>query len=433
MKDHLPTSRPLCRTACAVLIGLPSVVLAETTVDLYGTLVPFVERASAQGATAAGLSPANGGATQLQAAAYTGTNLGARVQVRANTSNLGFRGSRDFTPLLTGFFQIESGIPIEGEGTNTWASRNSGIGFKGPWGTAVVGHWDTPYKTAVAPVAAVRAQNPYDVNVIGNPGFNVPVAVTASGRNNTRSDAGFIRRQSNIVQYWSPTIAGLSGQIAFSAGDNKTADNAVPVIDPKLYSMMLKFEIPQHLSVRYAYERHTDYFGMQSLGGTALGAATPHSTDQAHMLVGILSWGDTRVSAVVDRLKYRTEDGTAGAVNGYQRTGWYLLGQQRFGLHQVFAGYGAAGAGRCDRVGGIDCTTNGLGARQLQLGYSFSLDKQTDLYVAAYQIRNQRSAQYGAFPSVGNQASVGTNAPGVDTRGVGIGALFQFDANLYKR
>jgi predicted porin len=432
MSCSFPLRVSLLWTACAAAC-LPAAARADTTIDLYGVLVPFVENARATGATAPGLSPASGGATQVGAAAYTGVNYGGRFQVRANTSNLGFRGARDFTPNLAGFFQIESGIPIEGEGANTWASRNSGVGLKGPWGSVLVGHWDTPYKTAVAPVAALRAQNPYDLNVIANPGFNVPVAVTASGRTGTKADAGCLRPQSNMLLYSAPTLAGLSGQFAFSAGDNKTADNAVPTVDPKLYSLMLKYEIPQLLSVRYAYERHTDYFGMQQLGGSTAGAAAARSRDQAHMLVGILTVGDTRISAVVDRLKYHTDDSTTGAVDGYQRTGWYLLAQQRFGDHQVYGGYGSAAAGSCSRVGGAACVTDGLGARQAQLGYSYSLDKQTDLYVTAYQIRNQRSAQYGAFPSVGNQASVGSNAPGVDTRGIGVGALFLFDVNLYKR
>jgi len=56
-------------------------------------------------------------------------------------------------------WQIESGVQFDGNTVaNTIASRNSHVGLKGPWGTALVGQWDTPYKwatlTTVNPIAA---------------------------------------------------------------------------------------------------------------------------------------------------------------------------------------------------------------------------------------------------------------------------------------
>ena len=68
-------------------------VADDSTVQIYGTLLPFFDNARTRGATEPGLSPANGGATQVPAGAYTGLNAPGRNRLSAGTSSIGFRGS----------------------------------------------------------------------------------------------------------------------------------------------------------------------------------------------------------------------------------------------------------------------------------------------------------------------------------------------------
>src|SRR3954463_3662714 len=115
-------------------------------IEIYGTLVPYLEYAAATGSTAPGHM---GGASQVGAAAYTGLDVRARPVLDTGTSNIGFRGGIELTDDLAVTWQVESGLQFDGTpAANTIASRNSNIGLTGSWGTAFVGSWDTPYKWA---------------------------------------------------------------------------------------------------------------------------------------------------------------------------------------------------------------------------------------------------------------------------------------------
>jgi hypothetical protein len=176
--------------------------------------------------------------------------------------------------------------------------------------------------------------------------------------------------------------------------------------------------------VRYAYERHQDYFGLSQLGGSAAATtANDGSTDQGHLLVGHLTLSSgTRISAMAERLSYENADDTAGVVKSYARYAACAVVQQRFGDHQLWASFGMAEKGKCELAGGGECVTDGLGAHQLGLGYSYSIGKSFDVYAAYYQMTNERSASYGV---VGGPGAV---APGGDTRGIGLGFLYTFSA-----
>jgi len=158
------------------------------------------------------------------------------------------------------------------------------------------------------------------------------------------------------------------------------------------------------------------------MGGAAGASATNTSSkDQGHELVAAYSFSTgTRVSGILERLTYDTDDSVTGNVDHYTRDAWYLLVQQRLGAHQVFGSFGTAGAGSVKVVGGGRATTNGLGASQWSLGYSYSLSKSADLYAACYGMDNKRSAAYALFPPPGKVA------PGASTTGFGLGMLYTF-------
>jgi hypothetical protein len=224
------------------------------------------------------------------------------------------------------------------------------------------------------------------------------------------------------VQYWSPVVNGFSGRVAYSVNEGKTtATTTVPSVSPDIWSALLNYKIGA-FNISYGFEQHNDYFGLAQLGGSA-GATTTNtgSKDVGHELVAAYAFSTgTKVSAIVERLSYDTDDTVVGKVNHYERDAWYLLVQQRWGVHQLFGSYGTASAGSVKLVGGGPATTNGLGGHQWSAGYSYSLSKTADLYASAYGMNNDRSASYALFPPVGKIA------PGASTTGFGLGILYTF-------
>ena len=66
--------------------------------------------------------------------------------VSSNSSRIGFKGAEDLGGGMKAVWQVETGINL-GNGTTTWAGRNSFAGLAGGFGTFILGKHDTPYKT----------------------------------------------------------------------------------------------------------------------------------------------------------------------------------------------------------------------------------------------------------------------------------------------
>ena len=277
--------KPIAALTVAVIAGLPCVVMADdSTVQIYGTLLPFFDNAKTTGATIG--APA-GGPSQVAAGAYTGLNSPSRNRLTAGTPNIGFRGSEDLGGGLKAIFQVENQIPIDGDPAppGTWASRNSYVGLLGSFGIVFLGIWDTPYKWTTIAVGPLRGLNPFDYdNILENPGFNVPGTTTQSGRVGGKQDAAFSRRQGNSVQYWTPNWSGFSARIAYSANEGKTAIAGGSTISPQIGSAAVAYESGPFV-LRYAYEQHDDYFGMAQIGGSPGATATNSSSkDKANSI-----------------------------------------------------------------------------------------------------------------------------------------------------
>jgi predicted porin len=417
----------LLLAAGAFAVSLPASA-QEVEVSLYGNLHPFLDNFRTHDATPEGLSPETGGATQVIADDYRGENLPNRFRITSGTSHIGFRGELVLAKGISAFFQVENAVNTDGDHpvlTSPWASRNSGVGLKGDYGTLFFGNWDTPYKHPTLYIGPLRGQNPFDNTLTGNPGFNVPGTTTQNGRASSRSDAAFNRRQGNSIQYWTPKLFGFSARLAASMNESRTRENEIePSVSPLIFSGLLSYEIAS-LAIHYAYERHLDYFGMSWLGGSPGASFTnPSSTDDAHE---VLAWytfpTKTRVAAIVERLTYRTDDTAAGNVDGYQRDAVYGALQQRLGDHAIWGAFGVADQGRCTRVGQLPCTTNGLNGLQWSVGYTFSPAKTVDLYASYYEMRNGRSGSYALFPPVV------PISPGSTTTAFGLGIMFLFDVS----
>jgi predicted porin len=394
-------------------------------VQIYGTLITFVDNIEATGATTDAAR-----SNALVTVAPTAANVPARTRITCGTSNIGFRGDyQTAVPGLKVFWQVESSVSVDGDQPSTLAGRNSGLGLVGEsWGRVFVGSWDTPYKFPTLQMGAMRGLLPFDGNLYGNPGFNVPGTVTNSGRAASKNDASFSRRQGNSIQYWSPEIGGFSARLAYSVNEGKSTTDAAsqPQVAPTVLSALVGYKY-QTLSLYAGYERHNDYFGLSQLNAakasTAGSAANPSSKDEGMELVAIYTVpaSMTRITALVEQLKYHNdEQGTAGFLREYKRSAWTVSVQQPFGAHKAWITYGSAGQGSAQAYGSGSASTDGLGATQLSLGYSYALGKQADLFASYYTVKNDAAATYGLFPVLS-----GIN-PGADTKGIGVGLLYTF-------
>ncbi len=415
------TKARIIALACALSAAGGGAMAETVNVEVYGTLLPFLDSAKTQGATS---PPLTGRPNQVPAAAYTGVNQQARGRLTSGTSNLGFRGNVALVGDWKAIFQIEAAVPVDGDQgpMGLLATRNSQVGISSPYGTVFFGIWDTPYKYTTIMIAPVRGLNPFDYdNTLENPGFNVPGTTTQSGRVGAKPDAAFSRRQGNSVQYWSPNLYGFTARLAVSVNEGKTAIAGGSQISPDVFSGSLAYEMPGVFTVRYSYEQHDDYFGMAQVGGSPGASATNKSSkDMAHKLVAGLILPNTKVYGVVERLIYDTDDTAPAAVKHYKRDAWFVEGIQKFGDLGIWVSFGQALSGDCEIVNGSVCSTNQLGAMQYSIGGFYDFGKRVTLYASYFGVATDDAASYGIFPAVGN------TAPGADTRAFGLGILYSF-------
>jgi predicted porin len=406
----------------------------ESSVQIYGTLNVDFESVEAKGATAAGtIPPGSMGFTP------TGVDVASRNRVTQNSSNLGFRGTEKLGGDVTAFFQIESGVAVD-SGGSAIASRNTAIGMGSPWGSLRIGQWDTPYKTisgAVDPMYFTGIT--YTGALIGTPGFGVgPVTLGApatSGDGRTFANAGnasFERRQGNSVQYWSPTVAGVTLRLAYSANENRTSKSAsVTQVNPDIVSGSIEYDAgPVYFA--WAHEMHDDYFGLDALVPAA--QATPvaavagvpfaSSRDRGDKLVARAKFGTTQLGVMAERLRYAKEQSNAapGAFNRYERDALAVTLVQKLGAAGTLRGLvGNARDGSCSRFDGSACGTAGLGARQVSAGYSYTFSRRTDVYAFYTRVANDARGSY----QFANAAGIGA-APGAASTGYVLGIRHTF-------
>jgi predicted porin len=397
---------------------------ADSVVEMYGMAMPFVDSAQTKNAT----TPAPAAAdrpSQLSAASYTGANDPRRVRMTVGTSHWGFRGYEDLFPGTRVVWQLESGFQIDQNTGPGLGARDSKVGIQNKaFGEIFMGQWDTPYKYVSLPVNPLRAGYVFDRTAItGNPGNNVPNTTTQFTRANAKPDASFDRRQGNSVQYWSPKWGGFSFRGALSVNEGKAplAAGSPVIITPWIWAASAQYDLGT-LSLRYAYEEHLNYFGMSQLGGSVVSATNAQSKDRGHKFVVLYRIGSTRITGLVEQLKYHNSDNVLGNLSDYQRNAWYAVIEQFFGNNSVFVSYGTAADGSCGRVGGASCSTRNVGAKYMTVGYIYRMSKRTELFIAAYKMDNKSNGTYSTGPFV-NAVSI---APGADTTAAGVGMIHYF-------
>jgi predicted porin len=217
------------RGAVTVVAGLMAgSALAEVDpVTLYGVVYPQLETVEVLGGGASG---------------------SRRMRVTDQASRLGVRGNESLGGGHFAWFQLEAGFPVDEPlhlpAPMTFDTRNSGVGLQGPWGSFIVGRWDSAFK-----------QSQTSVDPFNDTGF---LGISGAALN----QGNFSRREFNTVQYWSPRVPGWRTRIDVGTREVAAANGA----RPGNYGAMIA-HVGDTSYVSLAFERHLD----QAFGAPAAG------------------------------------------------------------------------------------------------------------------------------------------------------------------
>ena len=164
--------KKLIAAAVAAAVLAPATVLASGP-TLYGKLHLSIDMKD------------NNGDSQTNTK-YDETSL------NSNTSRIGVKGSEDLGNGMKVGYLIEWVVDMDGDSGNDLNTMNRGVTLSGDWGTALVGKWDTPFKTV---------GRKFDL-------FGDQVGDT---RNLTELNI----RATNVAAYVTPNMNGLTATVAY--------------------------------------------------------------------------------------------------------------------------------------------------------------------------------------------------------------------------
>lgn len=279
-------------------------------------------------------------------------------------SVLGLRGEEDLGGGLRAVWQLEGAVALD-TGGGWLSNRDTRVGLAGPWGTAFLGAWTLPYTGATSAFDPFYPTTAGYMSIMGNGS-----AAIADHLSNT---SAFDRRQSNQIQYWSPTVAGFKLSLAYGLNEGIVTKSGGR---PWLTSGSLTYE-SGGLLIATAAEYHHAY-------------QAKDTSDRAVKFGVAYRVGAARVSAVAEHLRYGTATGKLA------RTAWYVSATYRTGRGVIKAAYGRASDGRGGATETVGAVRSGraTGAAQFSLGYDYELSSRTTLFALASRFENRRDATY---------------------------------------
>ncbi len=364
---------------------------------IYGKLYPEVTATDFSGVTAAGTT------VSTLSGAPTGVPNSGRSSLDASNSRLGFRGNEGLGGGMSAIWQIETRIRLDSGTSGLWATRDSFVGLAGGFGSVKLGFMDTSYKQVGDQLSFLGVSSGNFVsnsNILSRLGF---------GTGATGFD--FHLRQPNSLMYESPQMGGV--QILGTYSPDEFRDNPGITKNAQLVSAGVKYERgPVYAAL--GYEEHKDYFGGSNNVPAAIASPTTgltgvHSKDTAMRATVMLKFGDTTVSVDIAQMEWKETGGANGRFENYKNTRTALGLEQKFGNITGALSYVDSPEGSCSLVGGVTCTTTGLGAKQFNAGVAYSFSKRTSAFFLYSKLDNGVSSNYNntanATPGVGEDVT----------------------------
>jgi predicted porin len=425
--------KKLLTMAVAGALAAPCIALAQSSVEVYGT----INMAFGKFKYSEGTAP--------------NTPSVSKWDVAQGASNYGLRGRESIGGGLTAWFQIEQNAPMERSNdiAITPASRNSAVGIQGGFGNIFIGQWTTPWADLDAlwgigtvgfwgPVTSIIGRrettgttpnpnciNGHDSGTPGQGGVTCNAIEAAGGVGHP-----FWRRASQSLVYQSPVFSGVQIKALYQTNESKSttttgvgaaaSPGGVPVVvDPSLWSSSVQWAgMGGRARIGAAYDRHKDF--------TFAG-----KTDTGYSVKGGWNFGVVDVGLAYERMTYKTDTSDCRA----KQYGVALA--VPVGQGSIRASYSKAKAiegtytgaqttpsnigGSCGAVPTAAAPSNDNGAKQYNIGYEHRFSKRTNVGVGYAVIKNDPGAAFtwtGAPPVQNGVSGSGNSAttpfPGSD-------------------
>jgi predicted porin len=299
-----------------------------------------------------------------------------------NSSRVGFRGRKELTPGLTGFFQVESRTNVV-EGEADWASRDSYAGLEGGWGTIRLGRTIGPVYYAT-----------YDYISMHNHDTGTSSDALLAGT--VVGNAGFMDR---TVWYTSPKFGGFSIDVAHSLLDGGRL--APGESQPRHLGLVASYDQgPLHLAVS-----HADTKNSSDLNG-ALPGVVPNK-DRATTIGGAYNFKAFVIGALFERAESDLVTGGEASRNYFRVAAMLPVGKHEF----------HANLGTVDHR--LDADLEDDGANQWTLGYNYNITRETKVYAFFTTVNNDDNGNYSGFANP-------NGVTGVDMRSIAVGVRHNF-------
>jgi len=422
--------KKLLGMAVAAALAMPAVALAQSAVQVYGTVHLSVNQAKYTDST-----------DQTTANAVQSTT---KYGVTSHASNWGLRSTETLGAGMTAWFQVEFNMKMardngvfDGDST----ARNSGVGLRGNFGNVYLGTWETPWSQTFRlwDVGTIGGWGPV-TSIIGrreqtgtNPSRNcanntgaagqaaLPVPpICGNGSESTNGPNGNLgyslwRRYNYAVFYESPLFAGVQLKVAFQPNERKA-----------------NFTNPDATHVNENPSSWSGSLTWTGLGGRAraFGATMQNkdwsnvgATDGGFTVGGGYDFGMVNVGVTYEDYTYKIPAGDMKAKE------WAVGIAVPLGPGKIGASYAKAKKLSGDGVAASEAAgTNDTAAKMWNIGYEWALSKRTALGFGIAKIdngANQAFAWTASIP-VQNGWQSGAVPAGVDTTNIFVSMRHSF-------
>lgn len=406
--------KKLLTIAVAGALGAPGAALAQSSVEVYGTVhMSF---------------------NNVKWSAVGTTNSVSKWDVANHASNYGLRGRESLGGGMTAWFQIEQNAPLERSNNVaiTPASRNSAVGIQGAFGNVFVGQWTTPWADldglwsvgtvgGWGPVTSIigrrettgAAPNPYCQNGHNSGGFALTATCDAVESGGGVGHA-FWRRVSQAVFYQSPVINGLQYKVAYQTNEGRATNGVTSAggafgstANPSLWSHSVQWSgMGGAARIGAGYDRHNEF-------------TSPNRTDTGWTVKGGYNFGVFDLGLAYEKMTYNTAAGEC------QGTGSAVAVAFPVATGAIRGSWSKA-SDLNDAACGIAAGPNN-GATQINIGYEHRFSKRTQVGVGYARIDNDPNGVHnwtGLPPNSGGAA----NGPvaGQDVRTLFVSMVHRF-------
>jgi len=424
--------KKLLGVAVAAALAVPTLALAQSSVQVYGTVHMSLNRASFSGDTAGTL------------------NSDSKWGVTNHASNWGLRSTENLGGGLTAWFQTEFNMQLTrnngvSEGENT--SRNSGVGLRGGFGNVYVGTWESPWTQTFRmwDVGTIGGWGPTTV-IIGrgqstgmSPSTsctNADASSTGTGTasvtalapttitggagkaicGNASTSGGGIghalwRRYSYAVFYESPIWSGVQAKLAIQPNENKTNFvNSGVTLSNGAGSVVGVNANP------YSWSYSLSWTGMGGRARAYWAQLFDHDwtsigqTDNGWTIGGGYDFGPVNLGATYETMKYKVggnslatgvaQTAAVAAAGDVTAAEWAIGVAIPVGPGHIGVSYAKANA---LSYAGTAPLLNDTGAKQWNLGYEWTLSKRTALGFGVARISNGAQATFAYTQQITSQ------------------------------